>query len=867
MIESSTTPHAPVKRPATRRLRLFGVAASVVIIVLLVVAARGWSRFRASLPILDGAQPLAGLGAPASLERDALGTVTIRAANRVDVARALGFAHGQDRFFQMDLSRRRAAGELAELFGQAALPLDREARVHGFRALADQVLTRLSKEERALLIAYTEGVNSGRAAQTAAPWEYLVLGLDPVRWRPEDCLLVVYAMTLDLQDETGHYELCLSAVRDTLGDSALAFFGALPGPDDAALDGSSAPLPPPPGPRLINLRKEATITHRDPSEIENQKSKIEDLSAPGSNGFALAGARTTSGAALLANDMHLNLNVPNTWYRARLEWPRFPKTPGAEPMSTLSPDTHYVTGITLPGLPFVIAGSNGHIAWGFTNAYTDNGDLVVLNLNPTAPELMYMRGTEILEFDRRAAQINVKDEDPATVESVWTVWGPIVGKTSRGRPLVHHWIMHDPAAVDLHLRNLETAKTADEAVAVAHRSRLPTQNLVVADRSGAVAWTIAGPLPKRVGLDGRLPVPWTFGDRGWEGFLPAGAVPVVRLAPDGAATLTLDGDTTPLPLSGQLWSANQRMLGGKALERLGDGGYEFVRRAAQLRDDLSALAQRDPNAAASASAETPAPAPATAPKSTPADLLGIQLDDRALWLAPWQQLLRATLTDAAVAQHDKRGELRDLVARWEGRASVESVSYRLVRAWRAHVARRALDPIFAPCLDVYPGFDFHVLPYEQSLRALLAQRPMHLLAPAYASWDDLLLAAADDVLAEFKERGIPLARATWGSRNTASIRHPFSSAMPGFLGRMLDMPADELPGDYGMPRVQRPDFGASNRFVVAPGHEDEGIFHMPAGQSGHPLSPYYRAGHAAWVRGEATPFLPGETQHTLTLTP
>lgn len=255
MIESSTTPSASSKRTTTRRLRLFGVAASVVIIVLLVVAARAWSRFRASLPVVDGSQPLAGLSAPASLERDALGTVTIRGANRVDVARALGFAHGQDRFFQMDLSRRRASGELAELFGRGALPLDREARVHGFRALAEQVLARLSEEDRALLIAYTEGVNAGRAAQTVAPWEYLMLDLEPVRWSPEDCILVVYAMTLDLQDETGHYEQCLSAVRDTLGESALAFFATLPGPHDAALDGSTAPLPPPPNARAIDLRK------------------------------------------------------------------------------------------------------------------------------------------------------------------------------------------------------------------------------------------------------------------------------------------------------------------------------------------------------------------------------------------------------------------------------------------------------------------------------------------------------------------------------------------------------------------------------------------------------------------------------------
>ena len=113
----------------------------------------------------------------------------------------------------------------------------------------------------------------------------------------------------------------------------------------------------------------------------------------------------------------------------------------------------------------------------------------------------------------------------------------------------------------------------------------------------------------------------------------------------------------------------------------------------------------------------------------------------------------------------------------------------------------------------------------------------------------------------------PLARLTWGARNTARIQHPFSRLLPNFLARLLDLPAEPLPGDRDMPRVQSPTFGASERLVVSPGHEAEGIFHMPGGQSGHPLSPFYRAGHAAWAHGEATPLLPGPAEHTLTLRP
>ena len=114
---------------------------------------------------------------------------------------------------------------------------------------------------------------------------------------------------------------------------------------------------------------------------------------------------------------------------------------------------------------------------------------------------------------------------------------------------------------------------------------------------------------------------------------------------------------------------------------------------------------------------------------------------------------------------------------------------------------------------------------------------------------------------------MPLAQATWGRRNVARIRHPFAGVLPAWLTPWLNLPAEPLPGDSHLPRVQAPGHGASERLVVSPGREAEGIFHMPGGQSGHPLSPVFRAGHAAWVRGEPTPLLPGETRHTLVLAP
>ena len=205
--------------------------------------------------------------------------------------------------------------------------------------------------------------------------------------------------------------------------------------------------------------------------------------------------------------------------------------------------------------------------------------------------------------------------------------------------------------------------------------------------------------------------------------------------------------------------------------------------------------------------------------------------------------------------------------KWEGRASVDSVSYRLVRAFRTKVVELALTPIFAPCTEAYDRFNWRDFHYDAALWAMLREKPPHLLDPRFASWDALLVAAADGVVSDLDQQGVPLASATWGRRNTARILHPLARALPAWLTSWLNMPADQLPGDTGLPRSQTPGHGASERLVVSPGREAEGIFHMPGGQSGHPLSPFYRAGHAAWVRGEPTPLLPGETKFTLVLAP
>ncbi|MBV8742621.1 MAG: penicillin acylase family protein, partial [Sinobacteraceae bacterium] len=168
-------------------------------LLLIIPLAAVHTLLRASLPRLDGNLVQAGLVSSVLIARDRLGIPVVTANNRADLAFATGFLHAQDRFFQMDLSRRLAAGELAELFGPVALPHDRKARLFGFRQVARAALQQTSPEQRAVLEAYSRGVNSGLADLRSRPWEYWLLGSPPVPWRPEDSMLVTFAMWWDLQ--------------------------------------------------------------------------------------------------------------------------------------------------------------------------------------------------------------------------------------------------------------------------------------------------------------------------------------------------------------------------------------------------------------------------------------------------------------------------------------------------------------------------------------------------------------------------------------------------------------------------------------------------------------------------------------------
>ena len=796
-------------------LRILLIAAGVVVGLAVMAALGGTLALRRSLPRLEGSLALNGLSAPAIVIRDDHGVPDIEAANRLDAACVLGYLHAQDRFFQMDLQRRSAAGELAALLGPALLPTDRDTRRHRFRDRAEAVVAGLPEADRNLLSAYATGVNAGLDDLGSRPFEYWALRQAPEHWRPADTVLTQYAMFLDLSLSTASTEAAWAVVADQLPPALAALLLPRGNRWEAPLQDGSVSGVVLPDSADVDVRQ---WKFDGKTWDQAHQARLDPPPAPdtaGSNNWAVAGALTGHGGALLANDMHLGLGLPNIWYRARLRWPDVD-------------GLRDVVGVTLPGTPAVVAGSNGHVAWGFTNSYGDWADLVILETDSTATD-SYRTPGGWRDIRRTPEVITVAGAKPDTLWVAETIWGPVWATDSRGRRLALRWTAHDTATVNLNLMRLETVTSVDDVVALAGGIGIPQQNLVCADADGRIAWTIVGAIPRRVGWDGRLPVSWADGSCRWDGYLDPARQPHI-----------VD------PAEGRLWTANNRVAAGADLAVIGDGGYGLGARARQIRDGLRALDH---------------------PRE--AQMLALQLDDRAVFLAEWRDLALGALErrprSSGMSPGTPRAEFARIVGeQWSGRADTTSVAYRLVRNFAFGCIDGVYGLLARDCAAADSNFRTYWLPYRHAVAwEVISARPPHLLPPQAADWDDFLLQAVDQVMAD---AGPDPTVFTWGARNVVQVAHPFTQMFPQ-LSRWLAAPAEALPGDSYMPRVQHRTSGASERMVVSPGREQDGLFHMPGGQSGHPLSPYFLAGHDDWAAGRATPLLPGPGQHRLRLEP
>lgn len=795
--------------------------------VLIVAAAAGIMYARAvllgSMPTESGVIRVAGLGAAVRIERDRLGIPTLSGRDFEDVCQAEGFVHAQERFAQMDGLRRYASGRLAEVFGASMLERDKLMRPHGFERLADEVLKKLPESHRLALRAYARGVNQGLASLASPPPEYALLRVSPVLWQDRDSLLVQYAMW-DLLALGAGFEKMVHVMRGSLPLPLVEFLTPPVTRFDAPLLGpppSAADIPQLPSAESLNVgvanesmgtAGAGMASDRTSDDPMIRWFNTEDLVSAGSNSMAIAGNRSRTGSAILGNDMHLPLRVPAVWYRVSLRW------------------THgRLDGLSLPGVPGIVAGSNGSIAWGCTNVEGDFEDWIIIETDPADPDRYRTPegGTE--EFGRLVEQFEVRGGQSQRAEYRTTRWGPVSMTDFKGRALVARWIAQDSDRTNINIFNLFAARTIEEGVAAAASWYGPPQNVLLASSTGRIAWVVSGSIPKRTGFDGSYPVSWANKGVGWSGWLDEKDRPKVIDPPGGV-----------------LYTANQRTVAPAQALLLGRG-WANPSRAARLADLLT---------------------PPSAGPFDEATVHRIQLDTRRAQMDFYRDLAVAA-ADAAPQDLELAG-CRRVLAGWNGTADADQNAFALLKIFRNHLRSRILDWLTEPCIKADKSFRYRWFNEEEPIRQILEARPPHLLPPGHDNWEGFIRSALLDSVKTLGETGPKKGlETTWGEINRAKIEHPVASALawiPG-LSERINMPRDPLPGDGLSVRVQTAEFGASQRLAVSPGHEESGICVLPCGQSGHPLSPHYRDLHADWVNGHATPLLPGTAVTILTLEP
>lgn len=791
-----------------------------VLTLLLIVALGLYLSLRLSLPALDGNSATYHVNAPTELSRDGLGHAVINADDIFDAAYALGFAHAQDRFFQMDLQRRAASGSLSQWVGDVALDIDKKARFHQFEKRAKAVFDYLPSKQQELLVRYAHGVNDALSEYTLPPFEYLAAGVDIKQWQPTDSILVIYSMYLDLQGTQVELDLAREALLTTFGNDIYGFI-TQPSNYQAALDASEIPLLEAEIPQypaslraVINEQGSERDQHSEQGTGENTDLNTEQDASPpsanhikynntaiaraqymgtelpdiGSNNWAVTGSHTATGAGLLANDMHLGLRVPIIWYRAQLNYQE-------------SGSKVQVTGVSLPGIPGIVVGTNGHIAWGFTNANLDNVDWIELdNTTPT---------------NTVTERIPLPDGEHEFTFEV-SEYGPV--RELNGKRYALNWVAHHPFAANLGIINFGTIKDVQKAITIGKRIAIPTQNLVIVDETGNAAW------------------------------LPGGAVLDRKKASFTAIKqqdATMPERATKLPMllnpeMGRIWTANARVISAEDFKVWGDGGYALGARGQQIRDRLF---EKD------TFSET--------------DFYAIQLDNHARFLIPWQHLLYGLLNMQDI---EFKPDLAYLNA-WKECACEDSVGYTLVK----HFRREVIQTLFGGLLS---NLDQQGVNSRSLLRGiepatwqLIHSQPDSWLPAGTESFDELLVdayrRAKHKLLDKYSPVEADMEALAWGKVNALSVEHPFASQIP-LIGSMLNMQQVEGFGDTYMPAVQAPSFGASERFFVSPGHLEDAILTLPGGQSGHPLSEFFTAGFNDYATHAATPLLPSEPIHSRT---
>ena len=757
----------------TARILLFGLPS-----LLLLGLAAGWLYLRTSLPRTQGTVQLPGLDGPVEILRDQDGVPHIFASTDHDAFFALGYVHAQDRLWQMEIQRRTGHGRLSEILGESTLQTDKFLRTMGFARAAQAMWEAISPESRAALQAYADGVNAWLAEGHTLPVEFLILGVEPEEWTVIDSLVWVKMMAWDLGGNWGK-ELVRAKLIQALGPERTAQILA-----GYPKDG-------------INILEEPPITAGAIDDLLALDSQLQlDLGLGGldvgSNNWVVAGSRTESGLPLLANDPHLGARIPSIWYLAALHG-----------------DKLNVVGATFPGLPSVVIGHNGRIAWGVTNLNPDVQDLYIERINPENPN-QYLADGQWVDMEIVEEIIRVKGQDePIRWAARSTRHGPLLSDVSTRptTPVAMRWTALDPddTTMDAFL-GINYASNWEEFREAMRLYVAPSQNFVYADVEGNIGYFGPGRVPIRAKGDGKLPVPGWDSEYEWVGFIPFDDLPQQLN-----------------PASGYIVTANNRVV---------DDSYPYY-----LTDDWA------PPYRAERIAELIRERSAGEERIDLADMRAIQGDQVSTQvrdLLPY--LLQVT------PQDERQAEALGYLQGWDGHVDRESPAPAIYEAWYVQLGMAMFQDDLRG--DLYERMAKRV--YPLFLHQVMAQPDVYwtwcddVLSFPQESCQETALAALDAALDELSEEmGSDMGKWQWGKVHRTLYPHtPFDKvdALRWLFNRSIENGGDTYTVNVAPVRVERRYLQLhvpSYRQIVDLNDLSRSIFMHTTGQSGNLLSKHY----------------------------
>ncbi|HEV2913332.1 MAG TPA: penicillin acylase family protein [Pyrinomonadaceae bacterium] len=767
---------------------------------------------------------LQGLRDRVVVRRDGRGIPYIEASNEADLYFAQGYATASDRMWQMDLMRRTARGELAEIFGRDALEQDKIHRTYNFLQVVEAEFAQTPAHERDMLEAYARGVNAliDSLDPRSLPPEFRILQYRPRPWTPADSLLIGKLFFEVLTDnwQTDLMRAALAALPAEKREGLLVETSPLDvlvvGTDGAKVRSSRALVRPPrfSAHSLAALREVARQRAIQNRALE--RLGLTDAHRLASNNWVVSGKRTASGKPLLANDPHLPASAPSIWYMTHLG------APGVR-----------VAGVTAPGLPGIVIGHNGSIAWGFTNVGPDVSDLYMERFDKANPR-RYMTPDGWREATVRREEIKVRKSFTSTeteivpLDVTATRHGPIVFEKDSVRYALR-WTALDPQLQSIRsFYALNRARNWKEFSEALSDYSGPMQNMVYADEQGHIGYYAAGRVPQRKAGDGSTPYDGATAEGEWTGYIPFDQLPHL-----------LD------PPSGMIVTANQRIVGSSYPFFL-THNWASPYRAHRIRELLEAKQ-----------------------KLTAEDFRAIQGDTYSIGAA----LLAREVVKAGRERAPAEGEARwretlKLLEGWDGYVNADSRAALLANVIRNAFRRRILEAALGPELaETYDWNNSNTL-----IDRILRERPSAWLPKDFKSYAELLKACEAEARSTIEKRlGANEAEWTWGRYTQANFPHPLARAP--LIGLQFAVPPFPQNGAGGNNQTVNVGRFVSMRLIADPSDWDKTQQGIALGQSGNPSSPHWIDQLADWraVTPQVFPFTVAATaratRETLLLIP